>query len=252
MQLTLHGTGAGSPNPDRLASAATLRFSDGSILLLDAGEGCSRAMRRDGIDLERITTVAVSHMHADHWCGLPGLVVAWSIVKRTSPVEIHLPEGMIPFFRSVLLHSFSFPEKRTVPLHFRRLAQLELPDGWSLSLFPTTHLDSVAELATAAGLTAKAFGYVLGNGKRRIVLSADLGAKEDLDGVIDDAELLVCESTHIIPTELLEFARERRVRRVIFTHIPIDGVEFPSRFEGIEWAVAKEGESLEVQDVWEV
>jgi ribonuclease BN (tRNA processing enzyme) len=246
MLLTLHGTGAGSPNPDRLASAATLRFSDDSILLLDAGEGCSRAMRRDGVELERIERVTVSHMHADHWCGLPGLIVAWSIARRTAPVDIHLPAGMIPFFRSVLLHSFSFREKQNFDIHFHTLAPIDLPDGWSLSLFPTTHLDSVAGYAKAAGLEALAHGYLLRNGTRRIVLSADLGAQEDLDGVIDGAELLVCESTHLEPSELLAFARERGVARVVFTHLPPDGAAFPESFEGIEWGIAREGEMVEV------
>ena len=246
MLLTLHGTGGGAPNADRLASAASVRFSDGSIVLFDAGEGCSRALCRDGVDLLKIDRVLVSHMHADHWCGLPGLVTAWSIARRESAVDIHLPFGMIPFFQSVLVNSLSFAAKRSYTIHYHPLAPLPLPDGWSLSLFPTSHLDGVAELAAVEGLHARAYGYLLSNGRRRIVLSADLGAQEDLDGVIEDAELLVCESTHVDPAELLRFARDRSVRRVLFTHLPPGDAKFPESFEGMEWGVASDGERVEV------
>jgi ribonuclease Z len=248
MLLTLHGTGGGAPNPDRLASAATATFSDGSIVLLDAGEGCSRALCRDRVDIGRISRVLVSHMHADHWCGLPGLVTAWSIAKRESPVDIHLPFGMIPFFQSVLLSSLSFSAKRPYTIHFHPLAPLSLPDGWSLSLFPTTHLDSVAELAAAEGMHARAYGYVLAKGDRRVVLSADLGVQEDLDGVINNAELVVCESTHVEPEEMLRFARERSVRRLLFTHLPPADAKFPDSFDGIEWGVASDGEKVKIEE----
>ncbi len=248
IELTLHGTGGGDANADRLASAATIRFSSGSLLQLDAGEGCSRAMRRDGVDLDRIDSVMISHMHADHWCGLPGLVTAWSIAERETPADIYLPHGTIGFFESVLLTSYSFPAKRSFPLRFLELAPLALPEGWSLGLFPTTHLDDVVAQAAAEGLQAQAYGYLLLKGERRIVLSADLGAKEDLDHVIDGAELLVCESTHVEPEEILTLARERNVGRVVFTHLKASEATFPERFDGLDWKVAREGERLEIAD----
>ena len=248
MLLTLHGTGGGAPNPDRLASAATLTFSDGSLLQLDAGEGCSRAMKRDGVDLDRIDRVMISHMHADHWCGLPGLVTAWAISKRETPVDVYLPRGKSEFFETVLRSSLSFSAKRPYTLRFHDLAPQSLPDGWSLSFFPTTHLDSVAEFATAAGEHTEAYGYLLRREDRRIVLSADLGAKEDLEDVIDGAEILICESTHVEPEEILALARERKVGRVLFTHLPASETIFPAKFDGIEWKVADEGERVEIDE----
>src|SRR5438105_4693890 len=101
MRLTLHGTGAGTPGADRSASALTARFNDGSVFLFDAGDNCTRTMLRDGIDLHRIEAVAISHLHPDHWCGLPALIQAWGVVDRERPVDIYVPDGTTGFFNTV-------------------------------------------------------------------------------------------------------------------------------------------------------
>jgi ribonuclease Z len=246
MILTLHGTGAGDPNPDRLASALSARFGDGSLFLFDAGEACARAMRRDGVDLNRVAGVAVSHMHADHWCGLPALWTAWSHDGRSEPVDIYVPRGTIEFFRTVQLNALAFPEKLPYRIEYHEIAPIDLPDGWRVELIPTTHLAGVREYVHRHGVNGEAYGYLLRSGERRIVLSQDCGDVEDLRGVIDDAELLVCESTHLRPRDVLEMACASGVRRVIFTHVPRSGGSFPGTFDGIRWGVAVEGERIDL------
>lgn len=224
-----------------MASALTMTFSDGSVVLFDAGEACSRAMLRDRIDLNRISMVAISHLHADHWCGLPALIVAWSQRKRTAPVDILVPRGSQEFFKSVQQRSYSFRENLSFQIHYRLLSSCSLPDGWRVELFPTTHLAKVKALAVGHGQIGIAYGYVLSKGKRRIVLSQDIGGVDDIGPVLKGAELLVCESAHIDPLEVLLLARRMDVRRVIFTHIPPDGADFPQKLDGIEWGVAEDG-----------
>ncbi len=246
MLLTLHGTGAGEPNGDRLASALSARLDDGRLVLFDAGEACARAMVRDGVDLNRIGSVAVSHMHADHWCGLPALWTAWSLRKRSDPVDLYLPSGTIEFFRAVQLHAHAFPERLPFEIRYHELTPFPLGGGWRVELFGTTHLDGVREHAERHGVSRDAHGYLLLNGSRRIVLSQDLGAVEDLDGLLDGAELLVCESTHVKPAEVLERARRASVRRIVFTHVPPEGADFPEHGEGPEWEVARDGLRVEI------
>lgn len=248
MTLTLHGTGAGTPSGHRMASALSARFGDGGVVLFDAGEGCSRAMIRDGIDINRITTVAISHMHADHWCGLPGLVTGWSALKRgAGEIEIFVPVGRVPFLERALIESLHFDDMVEFRLRFRELDAFEMQEGWRVETFTTTHLARVEEHARAHGAADRALGYVLRNGPRRVVLSQDIGRATDLSGVIDGAELVVCESAHAEPGEILAMAREAGVRRLIFTHVsPGREGSFPERFDGIEWSVARDGDSVVV------
>ncbi|MEP7219181.1 MAG: MBL fold metallo-hydrolase, partial [Bacteroidota bacterium] len=203
MMLTLHGTGAGTPGGDRMASALTAAFTDGSLVLFDAGEGCARAMLRDRIDLIRISTVAISHMHADHWTGFPALVMAWSLAKRKDPVTVFVPPGTTDFFESLLVHCYSFRKRLGFELTFHPLDGFSMPDGWRVEIIPTTHLNAVRELAERYVLPPTAFGYLLRNGDRRIVLSQDIGGEEDLRPHLNGAELLVCESAHVDPLKVL-------------------------------------------------
>lgn len=244
MILTLHGTGAGTPGPDRGASATTARFSDDSLLLLDAGEGCARTMLRDGVLLDRISNVVVSHTHPDHWCGLPGLLMAWAVSHRRGTVDLHLPEGTLDFFRTVQIQSMIFPEKIGFEPRYHELSPLDLPDGWHLTLFPTSHLDRVRDLSTRYGTCVQAVGYIFTNGSRKIVMSQDVGSESDLDGVIDGAEIVICESAHIDPSSILRLARDRGVGRVVFTHVPPGAVAFPETFSEIDWSVARDGERI--------
>jgi ribonuclease BN (tRNA processing enzyme) len=241
MILTLHGTGAGVPNRHRLASCISIAFPDGEIVVIDAGEGCSRAMVRDGIDLDQIIAVTVSHMHADHWAGLPGLATAWFAFDRKRPVDLFLPPGTLGFFANQFLNGYLLPEKRQFDIRYHELRPISLPSGWNLQLFDTTHLSRVAEMAARYGLQAIARGYVLAREDSRIVISGDIGAAEDLDPVLPDARLLICESAHVSPIAVLERAAELNVAQVIFTHVPDDEVEFPESFDRINWSVAEDG-----------
>jgi ribonuclease BN (tRNA processing enzyme) len=248
MTITLHGTGAGTPSGHRMASALTARFGDGRVILFDAGEGCSRAMIRDGIDINRVVTVAISHMHADHWCGLPGLITGWGTLGRAGDdVEILVPPGCVEFFESARIESLSFREEMKFGIAWRELAPFDIGGGWSVELFATTHLAKIAHLAERHGACGTAYGYVLRNGDRRIVLSQDIGGAADLSGVIDGAELVVCESAHAESTELLAMARDAGVGRLVFTHVsPRREGTFPERFDGIHWSVASDGMRIDI------
>lgn len=205
-------------------------------------------MIRDGIDINRIKTVAISHMHADHWCGLPGLVTGWSTLGRSGDeVEILVPEGRVEFFERALTESLVFTEELRFALRWRKLEAFELDGDWHVSLFPTTHLARVEALARAHRAADRAFGYVLHNGDRRIVLSQDIGGAADLDGIIDGAELVVCEAAHVEPQEFLAMARDAGVGRVVFTHVaPKRESSFPDRFDGIDWCVAADGMRIDI------
>lgn len=247
LRILLHGTGAGNPSGDRGASAASITFGDGSVLLLDAGEGCSRALLRDGIRLNDITTVAVSHMHADHWAGLPNLVMGWSLSKRTAPVDLYLPPGSIEFFRTILRTSYVLPERLDFPLHFHELCPIALPDDFRLRPFGTSHLEKYRAQAAEFKLSYPAFGYVLEREGMKLLFSQDIGSEDDLTEELSGSQLVVCELTHVDPARLLALAADAGVGRVVFTHVPPELPAMPSDDAGIEWSVGRDGMELVVE-----
>lgn len=246
-QIILHGTGSGNPSGDRGASAASVRFSDGTVLLLDAGEGCSRALLRDGVPLNDIVAVVVSHMHADHWAGLPNLIMGWALGKRTAPVDLYLPPGSLSFFKRVFQTSYILHERLSFVLHLHELCALSLPDGFALRPFATSHLDKYQVLAQEFMLSFPAFGYVLEKEGRKILFSQDIGSERDLIEELPGCHLVVCELTHIDPARFLILAAKAGVERVVFTHVPPAIPQMPDVQPGLEWSIAADGTVLPLE-----
>ena len=73
LTITLLGTAATMPLPDRALTAAVAECG-GHSLLLDCGEGTQTAARRAGVNLMKLDAICLTHYHGDHIFGLPGLL----------------------------------------------------------------------------------------------------------------------------------------------------------------------------------
>jgi ribonuclease Z len=90
----LLGVGAMVPLPDRPLSSLLVRVG-GSLVLFDCGEGTQVQMRRFHWGFRRLDAICLSHLHADHVAGLPGLFHTLANAGRTAPVQILGPVGTI-------------------------------------------------------------------------------------------------------------------------------------------------------------
>jgi ribonuclease Z len=92
IDLVLLGTGAMVPLPNRWLSSLLVRIN-GSMVLFDCGEGTQIAMREVGWGFKRLGAIVLSHHHADHVAGLPGLFHTLANAGRTDTVRIYGPPG---------------------------------------------------------------------------------------------------------------------------------------------------------------
>lgn len=92
IDVMLLGTGSMTPLPGRWLSSVLLR-SGGSLILLDCGEGTQVAMREHGWGFRRLDAICLSHLHADHVAGVPGLLHTIANAGRTTPLTIYGPTG---------------------------------------------------------------------------------------------------------------------------------------------------------------
>ena len=88
----LLGTGGMSPLPDRWLSALLVRCR-GELILFDCGEGTQIVWRCFGWGFRRLGAVCISHTHADHIAGLPGLLHSIANAGRVEPVSLFGPPG---------------------------------------------------------------------------------------------------------------------------------------------------------------
>jgi ribonuclease Z len=87
MELFVLGTGGMMPLPSRGLTSVLLR-REGELFLFDCGEGTQVSLRRLALRWKKISVILVSHTHADHVTGIPGILMLSSQVERNEPLYI--------------------------------------------------------------------------------------------------------------------------------------------------------------------
>jgi ribonuclease Z len=93
LEVLFLGTSGAVPTPERGLSATLLKRG-GDRILVDCGEGTQRQLMRAGVGINQISHILLTHMHADHYLGLPGLLKTWDLWGRSEPVAIYGPKGV--------------------------------------------------------------------------------------------------------------------------------------------------------------
>ena len=100
LRITFLGTGGSVPSPHRNPSAIAVR-RESELFLFDCGEGTQQQMMRAKTGM-KITAIFITHFHADHVLGIPGLLQTLSLQGRTEPLEIYGPKGVKRFLYHLL------------------------------------------------------------------------------------------------------------------------------------------------------
>jgi ribonuclease Z len=98
LDLLFLGTSASMPTAQR-APAAFLIRRGGEKLLFDCAEGTQRQLQRSVVGLPDIEEIFLTHLHADHFLGLPGMLKTFGLRGRGEPgVTVHGPSGAKDLF----------------------------------------------------------------------------------------------------------------------------------------------------------
>jgi ribonuclease Z len=130
------GTAGAVPTAQRGPAAFLIRRG-GDRLLVDCGEGTQRQMLRSSAGLADVDLVLITHHHADHVLGLPGMLKTFALRGREAPLSIHGPVG-IAAIMSVLGRVVG---RLPYPVEIVELEPGDsLPrDGYRLEAFATDH-----------------------------------------------------------------------------------------------------------------
>ncbi len=234
VDITLLGTAAMTPLPERALTAAVLSCAGRSILF-DCGEGTQTAARRAGVSLMKADVIALTHYHGDHIFGLPGLLQSLGVQGRAEPLYFAGPKGLREVLAPIAalagglpyaLYALELPEEGV------ELARLHpgWPDRARLTAFPTRHrcpswgycftLDRAGKFqpdrARALGVPVDQWGrlqrgetvragdalvtpgQVLGAPRRglKFAFSGDTTACDSLERAAREADLLISEATY--------------------------------------------------------
>lgn len=89
-EIFVLGTGGMMPLPGRHLTSVLAR-REGELFLFDCGEGTQVSLKKLNLKWKKISSIFISHMHADHVTGLPGMLMLSSQVERNEPLTIYGP-----------------------------------------------------------------------------------------------------------------------------------------------------------------
>ena len=93
LDVCLLGTGGMMPIPRRWLTSLMCRYN-GSNILIDCGEGTQVAVKQKGWTFKPIDVICITHYHADHISGLPGLLLTMGNAERKKPLTMIGPKGL--------------------------------------------------------------------------------------------------------------------------------------------------------------
>jgi ribonuclease BN (tRNA processing enzyme) len=240
-ELVVVGCSSGMPSGLKSNSAFLFRTEWG-VFLVDCGEGTSASMRRLRIDFDRLQTVFITHAHPDHCAGLPLLIQMMYLAGRKKPLDIYMPKELMTPMRVFMDGTYIFKEKMGFKFNFIPLKPNPAfrKGKLSLSIYPSRHLYGYTKLIKTHGYKNRMQSYIfsLNLKGKKIVYSGDLANFDDVESLIDDADLLIIEGMHIDLKSLWSGVVQKRVKRVMLTHLP----DLPlSRLERIKSQAERHG-----------
>jgi ribonuclease Z len=239
LDLVFFGTAGSAPTAQRAPSALLLRRGS-ERLLFDCAEGTQRQMLRSTVGLVELREIFLTHYHADHYLGLPGMMKTFALRGRDVDLTVYGPPGLLDLF-SALRRVFG---KLTYELNLVELQPGDVleRDGYKLVTFAPEHgvsavgyalvegprpgrfdvdaSDALGVPAPQRGLLQRGDSIELDEGRvvtpdevlgpprpgRRVVLAGDTAPSAVVLEVAREADVLVHEATFL--DEERERARE--------------------------------------------
>ena len=138
MEAFVLGCGGMMPLPYRHLTSVLLR-RDGDLFLFDCGEGTQVSLKRLNLKWKKINAIFISHTHADHVTGLPGIMMLSSQVDRSEPLYIYGPPKVAEYVessRKVLDMYINYP---VVVKEITAPCVVHEGDGFYVRAFPLHH-----------------------------------------------------------------------------------------------------------------
>jgi len=138
INVIITGTGGMIPLPDRFLASCVIEYN-GRKILIDCGEGTQVSLHKGKISISKIDVILLTHCHADHVTGLPGLLLTIGNSGRTEPLDIIGPRGSMNIINSLLVVCGYLPfEVRMSELHDTKPVEFE-QIGLNITSIPLKH-----------------------------------------------------------------------------------------------------------------
>jgi len=247
MQLTVLGCGDAFGAGSRLQTSFYVR-SASTTFLIDCGATTLIGMRRLGLAPNDIDTVFVSHLHGDHFSGLPWLFIdAKYVSRRTRPLVVAGPKSIEARFVALAeaLYPGSLDGERDFDLVFVEYEERKPLDiaGVTVTPFEVHHPSGAPPYALRFGIEDKVLSF-----------TGDTGWVEALTEVARDADLFITECfqydfkmpIHLDYKTINANYDRLAARRVLLTHMGEEMLAACSRVDPVRFEIAEDGMTIDL------
>jgi ribonuclease BN (tRNA processing enzyme) len=242
--LTFLGSGDAFGSGGRLQTSFHVE-ADQCSFLIDCGSSALVSMKRLGIDPDGISTIFVSHLHGDHFSGIPFILRETQIIsKRSKPLTIAGPSGLEEAIRTTMKVFFpgSWQQALSFDLEFMEMEPLRPypADGLLATLFPAVHTPGTNPHSVRVETGSKVITY-----------SGDTEWNPHLIEASRKADLFICEcfefertvKNHLDYQTLLSNRHLLDAGRIVLTHLSdsmlahLGTLDFPCAEDGMTIAI---------------
>ena len=140
MKVTILGNNSALPAFGRHPTAQVISVY-GEVVMFDCGEATQIQLQKYGLKWRRLQHIFISHLHGDHYFGLPGLINSMSLLGRTLPLHLYAPADLEPIIQKILQVADT---TLCYPFHFHALKEgvgevLVDNSSFTVSSFPVEH-----------------------------------------------------------------------------------------------------------------
>ncbi|MBE2279109.1 MAG: ribonuclease Z [Ignavibacteriaceae bacterium] len=215
------GTSSAFAEKDRFFSSYLI-ISGNQSILFDCGDGISTAFAKYDINSASIDGILISHLHSDHYCGLPSLLTRMKIENRSQLLKIFCYEEDISYLKGFLSNSYIFLDRLGFDVHFEGFYNghiISVQPGFTILPFENTHLDKYKDYNTGGEYSLNSSSFVFELKSKFICLSGDIGSINDLQFSSQFKDCtVISEISHVKIDEILDFVTKNKLENCYLSH----------------------------------
>ena len=225
MEITFVGTGAAKSQLNRFHTSLLIS-KDNHKLLIDTGDGVSKALLSSNMNPNSIDSIFITHTHADHFSGIVSLLTQMKLTGRTSPLRFFIHKSFTDFITTFFNASFLFAE--TFDFDFKIIgfdfdSEIKLDENFNIYPMQNNHISNKHNIQNISDVQFISSSILIKDNVNTLHYSSDIDDISELSLYEKfNPDYLITESTHISFNEIIEFVKKSELKKTFLVHINDD------------------------------
>ena len=222
MRIIFLGTSSGKSSLNRYHSSLLFSLHNYN-LLIDTGDGISRALINNKINFNSISGILFTHLHPDHFSGLPALIVQMKMMKRKETLEIFIHQSLLNVVKEFLINSYLLSERMSFKIEFKIFndnKKFKVIEDFNFTARKNTHLSDLKKYQSEhPELSLYSASFLFEANSKKIIYTSDIGGEEDLLLFREiKPDLFISEVAHISLQSILKNSEKLQSALTYLTH----------------------------------